>query len=215
MITLKNIVKIYERGKEQVRALDSVSFTVNESEFDAVFGPSGAGKTTLLNLIGSIDLPSDGSVSINGNNLTKRNLVQSRRRNTGHIFADFYLVPTLTAIENVMMPQLWTRRVDPEKARELLDLVGLNHRINHYPKELSGGEMQRVAIARSLVNDPLILLADEPTANLDTLTRDTIINLFKELNKKKNLTILLATHDHDLLQHVERTIRLEDGRIIE
>lgn len=213
MIIVSDLIKIYKRGREEVRALDRVSINVEDGEFITLFGPSAAGKTTLLSIIGGLDLPTEGKVSIFGKELTKREMVRSRRVNTGFIFADFYLIPTLSAVENVMMPQLWSRTVDPGKAEELMTLVGLKHRLRHYPKELSGGEMQRVAIARSMVNEPRILLADEPTANLDTATRDRIIGLFRQLNRDKKITVILATHDPECVSYADRCIRLNYGKI--
>ncbi len=214
MITVSGVTKIYRRGREEVRALDQVDLKVERGEFVTLFGPSAAGKTTLLNLIGGLDLPTKGDIRILGKPLSSRTLVHSRRRNTGFIFADFYLVPTLNALENVMMPQIWTGSGSRRQAEMILDLVGLQHRRWHYPKELSGGEMQRVAIARSLINDPLVLLADEPTANLDTATRDTILGLFRHVNKTKGVTVILATHDHECIAHADRCINLAYGKII-
>ncbi len=215
MIKAKDIVKTYRRGSEKIAALKGVSFCVEQGEFVILFGPSGAGKTTTLNIIGGMDMPDQGSISVLNQNLSKKELIQLRRFHIGFVFSEFFLIPTLTAHENVAMPLLWSGKTDSKRALELLSLVGLKHRINHYPKELSGGEMQRVAIARALINEPEILLADEPTANLDTGTRDSVIQLFDKLNLEKNLTIVLASHDGDLTRKDYRTIVLDDGRIVE
>jgi putative ABC transport system ATP-binding protein len=213
MIAISDLTKIYKRGRGEVRALDRVTFKVEDAEFITLFGPSAAGKTTLLNIIGGLDLPTSGEVLMFGKELTKKEMTNSRRKNTGFIFADFYLIPTLNAVENVMMPQLWSGSVNYRRARELMALVGLEHRLRHYPSELSGGEMQRVAIARSLVNDPKILLADEPTANLDTATRDKIIGLFRALNRDRKITVILATHDPECVSYADRCVRLAYGKI--
>jgi len=191
-----------------------MSFDVEKGEFVALLGPSGAGKTTTLNVIGGMDNPDSGTVEISGRKLSKSDSIRLRREKIGFVFSEFYLIPTLTAIENVMMPLLWSKKVDCQRADDLLSMVELGHRKNHYPRELSGGEMQRVAIARALINEPEIILADEPTANLDTKTRDNIMDLFRKLNSDKVITIILATHDRELARRTKRIIRLEDGRII-
>jgi putative ABC transport system ATP-binding protein len=213
MIEISELTKIYKRGRGEVRALDRVNLKVEDGEFITLFGPSAAGKTTLLNIVGGLDLPTGGEVLIFGKELKRKEMTNSRRKNTGFIFADFYLIPTLNAVENVMMPQLWSGSGDYRRARELMALVGLEHRLRHYPSELSGGEMQRVAIARSLVNEPRVLLADEPTANLDTATRDKIIGLFRALNRDRKITVILATHDPECVSYADRCVRLAYGKI--
>lgn len=214
MIDAQGLVKIYRRGREEIMALKGIDFRIEKNEFVVFFGPSGAGKTTTLNLIGGMDLPDRGQLKVLEHRLSMNELARYRREQVGFVFSEFCLIPTLTAIENVAMPLLWTSRHNPKKSRDLLGMVGLEHRMNHYPKELSGGEMQRVAIARALINEPKILLADEPTANLDTKTRDSVIDLFEKLNRESGITIILATHDAELVHGTFRIIRLEDGRII-
>lgn len=221
MVEARGLTKTYRRGAEEIRALDGVDLTLWPGEFICLLGPSGAGKTTLLNQIGCLDVPTAGALSIAGQSicgngasrLSEAQRDRLRRENIGFIFADFFLLPTLTAWENVHLPLLWSGRRDPVRARELLERVGLGHRLTHRPRELSGGEMQRVAVARALIHRPKLLLADEPTGNVDTTTRDGLLELFQELNAE-GLTILLATHDHELAERVDRVVRLEDGRIV-
>lgn len=222
LVQAEKLVKLYRRGAEEVRALKGIDLQIDEAEFVCLLGPSGAGKTTTLNLIGLLDVPTSGrlqalghQISQNGTRLNEGTRDRLRRENIGFIFSEFFLVPTLTATENVAMPLLWSGKSDLAYARQLLERVGLGRRLTHRPAELSGGEMQRVAIARALVNRPRLLLADEPTGNLDTKTRDDIFELFRELNRQDRLTILLATHDHELAERVDRVIRLDDGRIEE
>lgn len=216
IVELENITKIYKRGSEEVRAVDGVSLLIEKGEFLSIVGPSGSGKTTLLNIIGCIDTPTSGKVVINGHNVTRANehsLVKIRRETIGFIFQQFFLIPTLTVLENVQVPGLFARNTDRVKrARELIELVGLGKRLEHLPSQLSGGEMQRVAIARSLINSPSILLADEPTGNLDTKNADTIIKIFDELNRD-GLTVIMVTHNIELAKRSKKCIRLEDGKI--
>jgi len=210
--------KFYARGGEKIHALRDVSLAISPGEFLCVSGPSGAGKTTLLNILGAMDTPSSGEVRIAGRTVAARGKVllseaqrdKLRRGNIGFIFTEFFLMPTLTALQNVQMPLIWSGRADRGQARELLERVGLGHRLNHRPSELSGGEMQRVAIARALINAPLLLLADEPTGNVDTATRDNILSLFRELNDG-GLTIVLASHDREIARGVSRVLHLRDG----
>ena len=220
MVEIDNLTKVYKRGAEQIHALKGIKLKVDKGDFICLLGPSGAGKTTLLNIIGCMDTPTSGGLRIAGRNIVTDGkpeirggaLDSFRRRHIGFIFTDFFLIPTLSAMENVEMPLLWSGKKTKNKAKELLETVGLSHRLTHHPHELSGGEMQRVAIARALVNDPNILLADEPTGNLDTKTRDTILDLFKKLNEN-GLTIILATHDHDIAERVKKVIRIDEGRL--
>ncbi len=220
MIKAQSLVKIYRRGATAVTALDALSLDIGTGEFVALLGPSGAGKTTTLNLIGGMDMPDTGTVEIEGEELTRRNAVRVRREKIGFVFSEFFLIPTLNAVENVMVPLLWATNVSRREkqghhrqAARLLDMVEMGHRASHYPRELSGGEMQRIAIARALVNTPAIVLADEPTANLDTATRDNVMGLFRRLNRENGITIVIATHDRELAGQTERIIRIEDGRI--
>jgi putative ABC transport system ATP-binding protein len=210
------LVRVYRRGAEQIQALKGIDLGIAQGEFLGVVGHSGAGKTTLLNLIGLMDRPTRGRLAVLGTDVTRRGvrLDALRRRNTGFVFQEFYLMPTMTALENVLLPTMWGSTGNPlERARALLEQVGLAHRMNHRPTELSGGEMQRVAVARALVNRPKLLLADEPTGNLDTKTRDDILNLLVALNRDSGLTVVVATHDTSLEPRFTRVIRLEDGVI--
>ena len=209
------LLRRYQRGTETVCGLKGIDFSIQEGEFLGVVGRAGAGKTTLLNLVGLMDKPSEGRLSVLGIDVTRRgtSLDRLRRENVGFVFQEFYLIHTLSALENVMLPSLWSGRDLRQKARNLLDRVGLGHRITHRPSELSGGEMQRVAVARALVNSPRLLLADEPTGNLDTKTRDSIFDLLQELNRNEKLTVIVATHDLSLESRFSRAIRLEEGNV--
>jgi putative ABC transport system ATP-binding protein len=216
------IHKIYRRGSEQIHALRDVHFDLIQGGFYCVLGPSGAGKTTLLNLLGLMDVPTSGELSVAGSAIALSDHVclsegerdRLRRENIGFIFTEFFLLPTLTALENVQMPLLWSDKKDAHYAVELLQSVGLGHRLHHRPAELSGGEMQRVAIARSLINRPKLLLADEPTGNVDTRTRDSIFDLFRQLNRE-GLTLVLATHDRELAGRSDRRMLLNEGLLVD
>lgn len=220
--TAVNIGKVYRRGAEEIHALQEISVTFRQGQFYCVLGPSGAGKTTLLNLLGGMDVPSGGTLAVAEHTVMEEGKVRLaegardklRRENIGFIFTEFFLMPTLTALENVLMPLLWSGKEDRQYAVELLERVGLGHRLTHRPGEMSGGEMQRVAIARSLINRPKLLLADEPTGNVDTKTRDSIFELFRELNGE-GLAIVLATHDRELAGRIDQVIHLREGRIVE
>ncbi|MBO4249328.1 MULTISPECIES: ABC transporter ATP-binding protein [Halomicrobium] len=217
VISATDAVKIYESGDKTLRALDGVSVDVNAGEFAAVVGPSGSGKSTLLNLLGLLDEPSEGSVTVDGtalSTLSKRERTDLRRETVGFIFQSFYLVPTLTARQNVAVPGLVRDDRSDLQARadELLERVGLGDRLDHYPNELSGGQKQRVAVARSLINDPDILLADEPTGNLDQDTGAQVLDVFGEITDE-GVAILTVTHDEQVTDFADRTIRLVDGRL--
>ncbi|HEY0075850.1 MAG TPA: ABC transporter ATP-binding protein [Abditibacteriaceae bacterium] len=217
LLQADNLTKTYQRGREEVRALDDVSFSIQRAEFVAVVGPSGAGKTTMLNLLGCMDVPTSGSLCIAGqelSGLSDAKRTRLRREQIGFVFQHFGLMPTLTVRENIALPALFARRQVRQRADELLDKVGLAARRNHRPHELSGGEMQRVAIARALINGPQILLADEPTGNLDSQTGETILQLFKQL-QKEGLTIVVVTHNEALSNAAERRLTLRDGRLID
>jgi putative ABC transport system ATP-binding protein len=217
LLQADNLTKIYQRGREEVRALDDVSFSIHRAEFVAVVGPSGAGKTTMLNLLGCMDVPTSGSLCIAGqelSGLSDAKRTRLRREQIGFVFQHFGLMPTLTVRENIALPALFARRQVRQRTDELLDKVGLAARRNHRPHELSGGEMQRVAIARALINGPQILLADEPTGNLDSQTGETILQLFKQL-QKEGLTIVVVTHNEALSNAAERRLTLRDGRLID
>jgi putative ABC transport system ATP-binding protein len=219
MITINDVTKNYLVGGEQVTALDQVSFEAAEGDFIVVTGPSGSGKSTLLYTIGGLLTPSKGSVNVNGfniYNLSQRHRAKFRRDNVGFIFQNFELLPYLTALENVMLPLSLngTAGVDQvEWGIESLEKVGLGKRVNHKPSELSGGEQQRVAIARGLVNEPNILLADEPTGNLDQKTGDGIMSLLSTLNDEGQ-TIVFVTHDQSRAKIANRVIKMIDGRIV-
>lgn len=217
IIEARNLVKTYRRGREEIHALKNVDFGVDEGEFVSIIGPSGSGKTALLNVLGCLDTPSSGSLRLNGIEtcgLKERELVGVRRDNIGFVFQQFYLMPTLTARENIELPLLFSRK-DCNKNRidEVLQMVGLADRGNHLPGQLSGGEMQRVAIGRALINDPRIILADEPTGNLDSATSQMIFELFRELNRK-GLTLVIVTHNLELARQAQKMYTLRDGQIV-
>jgi ABC-type lipoprotein export system ATPase subunit len=222
-VEAKGLVRTYRRGVEKIRALNGIDLGIARGEFVGVVGHSGAGKTTLLNLVGLMDRPTEGNLKVLDCDVRQRGVRFDalRRRNIGFVFQEFYLMPTLTALENVLLPSMWGKTGNDERpkgirgrAEELLDRAGLGKRMTHRPSELSGGEMQRVAVARALVNSPKLLLADEPTGNLDTTTRDSIFNLLLALNRDSGLTVIVATHDLSLESRFTRVIRLEDGNVV-
>lgn len=220
MIKISNACKNYELGGKMIKAVDEVSLEIQKGEFVAIVGPSGSGKSTLLHIIGGLDKPNSGSVyfeNINLSNLKDRELAKYRSENIGFVFQTFNLQAILTAEENAALPLLFAR-VKPKArkkiAEEALEKVGLEKRANHKPGELSGGERQRVAIARALINNPKVLIADEPTGNLDSKTGEAIMELFKDLNKKHGLTVIIVTHNLDDAEYAERKIRMRDGKII-
>ena len=221
MISFERVGKQYASGRGEW-AVRELTLRIDPGELVFVLGASGAGKTTLLNLLGGMDVPTSGTLAIAGRTVMEEGWVRLsegardrlRRENIGFIFTEFFLMPTLTAMENVQMPLLWSGKEDRKYAVELLERVGLGHRLTHRPAELSGGEMQRVAIARALINRPKLLLADEPTGNVDTKTRDSIFELFRELNGE-GLAIVLATHDWELAGHIDHVIHLHEGCIVE
>ncbi|MDX1983670.1 MAG: ABC transporter ATP-binding protein [Bryobacteraceae bacterium] len=220
MIELRAVSKRFD-GKRSVTALDGVDLSIAKGEMVSIVGPSGSGKSTLLNLIGGLDHPSSGDLLIDGASLvhvSDDELTRVRRDKIGFIFQFFNLLPTLSCLENVSLPlhlRGWNRKQINERARELLDLVQLGKRLEHLPEELSGGERQRVAIARALSVYPPILLADEPTGNLDSQTGAEILRLIRDLQTRLNATILIVTHDMGVAESCRRTIRLRDGRIVE
>jgi len=217
IIEARDLSKIYSRGKEEIHALKNVSLVATEGEFISIIGPSGSGKTALLNVLGCLDTPSSGSLRLNGTeiaDLKERDLVRLRRDNIGFVFQQFYLMPTLTARENIELPLLLSHKDEnKKKIDELLEMVGLEDRGDHLPGQLSDGEMQRVAIGRALINDPKIILADEPTGNLDSTTSQMIFELFAELNRK-GLTLIVVTHNLDLATHAQKIYTLKDGQIV-
>jgi putative ABC transport system ATP-binding protein len=213
----RNLKRYYHRGSETVKALDGVDIAIRAGEIVAILGPSGSGKTTLINLLSCLDAPTGGELTVAGKSvagLSEEELVEIRRGILGFVFQNFSLIPTLTVTENVELPLMFLgRRPDPGRTREILALVGLSDRAGHLPRELSGGQMQRVAIARALIVEPKILVADEPTGNLDRATGASIVALFKQL-AEKNIAILLTTHNLALTAEADRVITLEDGRIV-
>src|SRR5215472_17433331 len=219
MIDLANVCKQFD-GRREVVALDDVTVAIPRGQMVSIVGPSGSGKSTLLNLLGGLDRATSGRVSLDGQSLANLNddaLTRVRRDKIGFIFQFFNLLPTLSCLENVGLPlhlRGWPRKKVDERARELLALVQLEHRLNHLPEELSGGERQRVAIARALSVYPPILLADEPTGNLDTRTGDEILTLIRDLHTRLHSTVLLVTHDLRVAASCDRTITLRDGRVV-
>jgi len=221
LIELRDLSKIYDLGEVKVRALRHVSLDIHTGEFVALIGPSGSGKSTLMNTLGCLDRPSDGSYRLDGEEvagLSAEQLAQVRSRRIGFVFQNFNLLARTTALENVEVPMLysreWSRRERKNRARSLLERVGLADRMDHHPSQLSGGQQQRVAIARALVNRPSILLCDEPTGNLDTRTSREIMNFFKELNEQEGLTVILVTHDLEVARKARRALVLVDGEVV-
>jgi len=219
VVRVEDVVKEYVMGSTVVRALKGVNLTIARGEYLSLMGPSGSGKSTLFNAIGALDRPTSGRVFLDGEDMAKlsaEQLAWIRCNRMGYIFQSFNLLPVMTALDNVTLPMVFAG-VPPkqrfERGKELLELVGLGHRLHHRPTELSGGQQQRVAIARSLANDPDIILADEPTANLDTKTGREIINLLRELNETKHVTIVSATHDLKMLDVSDRVVYIRDGQV--
>ncbi|MBI4975502.1 ABC transporter ATP-binding protein [Candidatus Peregrinibacteria bacterium] len=218
MIKLKDVSRKFTSRKSEVTALDGVNIQIKEGEFIAVVGPSGSGKSTLLNIIGGLDTPTKGQAEINGKDLRKlkdKELSQYRNREIGFIFQEFHLEPLSTVKENILLPTLFNHKTNEEDAlsETLIKEVGLSKKTNARAQELSGGEKQRTAIARALINNPKIIIADEPTGNLDQKTGKTIINLLKRLHKIHNTTLIIATHDENIANTAKRIIHIEDGKI--
>jgi len=220
LLDLKGITKDYLLGKSAVHALRGLDLTVEKGEIVALMGPSGSGKSTLMHILGALDTPSGGTAQLDGKTLqelSENHLVTLRGRKVGFVFQTFNLVPTLSAQKNVELPMLFLgvpRKARATRARELLTKVGLADRLRHKPSELSGGERQRVAIARALANDPEIILADEPTGNLDTETGATILELLRRLSLDDNKTVVLVTHDPEAARIANRVIHMRDGRVV-
>jgi len=217
VIELTNVIKRYQNGNEMIAALKGVDFDADHGEMVTILGPSGSGKSTMLNMIGLLDTPTEGTVRLNGRDVTEFSedeLTEERRSGIGFVFQNFYLLPMLTATENVELPSMWDTDVDRrDRAVDLLQRVGLGDRLDHTPDQLSGGQRQRVAIARALINEPEILLADEPTGNLDQETGATILNELTRLKKEENIAIVTVTHDKQLLEYTDHVVRLVDGEI--
>lgn len=221
MIKLENVSKTYYMGGEQINALSDINLVVEEGEMVAVIGPSGSGKSTLLHIIGGLDSPTSGEVTINGQKLSNSSdteLAHYRNRSVGFVFQTFNLHPTYNALENVAMPLIFSKVPPTERlkrASEVLETMGLSKRSSHLPNQLSGGERQRVCIARALVTKPKLILADEPTGNLDSKTGDLILKLLQQLNRERGITLLLVTHNTDIAEQAPRTLFMRDGKIAE
>ena len=218
MIRIGDLKKFYQLGGTQVKALNGVSLTICRNEYVAIMGPSGSGKSTLMNILGCLDTPSGGTYVLNGTDVSRMGdgeLAQVRNNEIGFVFQSFNLLPRYTSLENVALPLIYSgvpRSERERRAKDALVSVGLEERMEHRPAELSGGQRQRVAVARALINNPSIILADEPTGNLDTKTSIDIMRLFEEIYRKGN-TVILVTHEEDIAQHARRIIRLRDGVI--
>ncbi len=219
ILSVENLCKTYGKGETKVTALDHVSFKVNKGEFVAIVGASGSGKSTLLHLIGGVDRPTSGKVFIDGNDIYKLNddkLAIFRRRQVGFIYQFYNLLPILNVAENITLPlSLDNRSVSNEKLNEMLRLLGLEKRKNHLPNELSGGEQQRTSIGRALITNPALILADEPTGNLDSKASEEVIALLMKSNKEYNQTILMITHNMEIAKCADRIIKIADGKIVE
>ncbi len=218
VIRIEGIKKIYKLESQQVKALNGVDITIYENEYVAIMGPSGSGKSTMMNILGCLDTPSEGRYILNGTDVSQLDdsrLAEIRNREIGFVFQSFNLLPRYSALENVALPLIYSGVAAKERdvrAREALESVGLADRMDHKPSEMSGGQRQRVAVARALINRPAIILADEPTGNLDTKTSIDIMNLFEHIHNKGN-TVIVVTHEEDIAQYAHRIIRLRDGKI--
>jgi putative ABC transport system ATP-binding protein len=218
IITIRDMTKVYRMGEYEVHALRGVSLDIYEGEFLSIMGPSGSGKSTLMNMLGALDSPSSGSYLLDGTDvsqLSDNQLAGVRNQKIGFVFQNFNLLPRTTAVQQVELPLIYAgRRQRRQRAVEALELVGLGERLDHKPSELSGGQQQRVAIARALVNEPAIILADEPTGNLDSKSGTEIMQILQSLNRDKGITVIFVTHDPWIARHTRRVIRLADGLIV-
>ena len=218
IIRISGLKKIYKMGNQQVNALNGADLVIRENEYVAIMGPSGSGKSTMMNILGCLDTPTEGSYILNGTDVSKMEdsqLAEVRNKEIGFVFQSFNLLPRYTALENTALPLIYagfSKEEREEKARKALETVGLGERTTHRPSELSGGQRQRVAIARALINNPSIILADEPTGNLDTKTSVDIMNLFEQIHNNGN-TVIVVTHEEDIARYAKRIIRLRDGKI--
>lgn len=218
LLQVKELTKTYGKGNTMVTALDHVSFDIKTGEFAAIIGASGSGKSTLMHLIGGVDRPTSGNVIIDGNHIfrsSESELAIFRRRNIGIIYQFYNLIPTLTAEENIMLPRLLDKsKPDHKKLQSILETIGLTDRAKHLPSQLSGGQQQRVSVGRALINDPALILADEPTGNLDSKSSQEIIDLLKLANKRYHQTLILITHDEKIALQADRIITIDDGQIL-
>lgn len=218
MITMKDVTKTYRMGEEVVTALDNVSLTVEEGEFTSIMGPSGSGKSTIMNILGLLDKFDSGSYTLNGINVSDHEdeeLAKIRNKEIGFVFQSFNLLPRMNLLENVMLPLVYAKvpkKERQQRAKEALERVGLGNRLYHKTNEISGGQTQRVAIARAIVNNPSVLMADEPTGNLDSKTTKTIMRIFQELNDE-GTTIIMVTHEPEMAQYTKRIVHVRDGKI--
>lgn len=217
ILEVKNLCKTYGKGETEVKALNNVSFSVDKGEFVAIIGPSGSGKSTLLHILGGVDVPTSGSVIINGEDISKLNetaLAIFRRRQIGLIYQFYNLIPILTVEENLTLPlRLDGRKPDERQTEYLVKTLGLENRLDHLPNQLSGGQQQRVSIGRALINNPALMLADEPTGNLDSENSKEIVSLLRKFNKEQNQTVIIITHDERIALAADRIIEIEDGKI--
>jgi len=217
VVELSNVSKIYRQREIPVHALTNVSLKIKKKDSIVIMGPSGSGKSTLLHMIGCLDRPTSGKIYVNGKDVSKlddNEIARIRRKTIGFIFQFFNLIPNFTALRNVELPMIFSAFPNrEERAKKLLELVGLGKRMHHYPSQLSGGETQRVAIARAMANDPDIILADEPTGNLDSKSGKEVLDVLKELNKKRGLTLIIVTHDRNIASYCKKKIYLKDGQI--
>lgn len=219
IIRVNNLEKIYKNGNIEVKALKNVNFSVERGEFISIMGPSGSGKSTLMNIIGCLDRASSGYYELDGMDISKQNDIQLasvRNLKIGFVFQSFNLLPRMTALNNVSLPMIYAgvkKKDRKKKAEEALERVGLKERMHHKPNEMSGGQKQRVAIARALVNNPAIILADEPTGNLDSYSGEEIMTVFQDLNRE-GVTVILVTHEPDIARHTKRVISFRDGRLV-
>lgn len=217
ILEVKNLCKTYGKGETEVKALNNVSFSVDKGEFVAIIGPSGSGKSTLLHILGGVDVPTSGSVIINGEDISKLNetaLAIFRRRQIGLIYQFYNLIPILTVEENLTLPlRLDGRKPDERQTKYLVKTLGLENRLDHLPNQLSGGQQQRVSIGRALINNPALMLADEPTGNLDSENSKEIVSLLRKFNKEQNQTVIIITHDERIALAADRIIEIEDGKI--
>jgi len=221
IIELKNVFKSYDTGTQKVEVLKGINVAIAENEVAMIIGPSGVGKSTLLHVMGALDLPTSGEVLIGNediNSFTNDNLARFRNQSIGFVFQFHHLLPEFSALENVLIPAMMHEPLSKEKheyARFLLDEVGLSHRLEHRPNELSGGEQQRVAVARALINKPKVLLADEPTGNLDNRNSSMLFDMLLSLNQKLSQTLVVVTHEENMSRNAQRIIELDDGRVVE